>query len=68
MTDPRRPTSTDDELFSAELPSVLSLFTDEQRVRLEEASAINLGFPHELLKRPRTRRHVFDGTRLENHT
>ena len=42
--------------------------TDEQRARLEEASAIDLGFPHELLTRPRTRRHVFDGTRLENHT
>ena len=43
-------------------------FTDEERARLEVASAIDLGFPHELLKRPRTRRHVFDGTRLENHT
>ena len=42
--------------------------TDEQRARLEEASAIDPGFPHELLTRPRTRRHVFDGTHLENHT
>jgi aryl-alcohol dehydrogenase-like predicted oxidoreductase len=41
-------------------------FTDEQRARLEEASAIDLGFPHELLNRPRTRRHVFDGTHVES--
>jgi aryl-alcohol dehydrogenase-like predicted oxidoreductase len=43
-------------------------FTDDQRARLEEVSAIDLGFPHELLNRPRTRSHVFDGTRLESHT
>ena len=35
---------------------------------LEKASAIELGFPHDLLTRPRTRGHVFDGTRLEHHT
>ena len=43
-------------------------FTESQRVTLETASAIDLGFPHELLNRPRTRGHVFDGTRLEHHT
>ncbi|HTX10767.1 MAG TPA: aldo/keto reductase [Solirubrobacteraceae bacterium] len=43
-------------------------FTDDQRVTLETASGIDLGFPHELLNRPRTYRHVFDGTRLEHHT
>ena len=42
-------------------------FTNEQRAALEKASAIALGFPHDLLNRPRTRRHVFDGTRLEHH-
>lgn len=41
-------------------------FTDDQRAMLENASAIDLGFPHELLKRPRTRGHVFDGTRVES--
>jgi aryl-alcohol dehydrogenase-like predicted oxidoreductase len=40
--------------------------TDDQRATLESASAIDLGFPHELLHRPRTHRHVFDGTRLEH--
>ena len=43
-------------------------FTDDQRATLGNASAVDLGFPHELLNRPRTHRHVFDGTRLENHT
>ena len=43
-------------------------FTDEQRATLDRASAIDLGFPHELLNRPRTRRHVFDGIRIEHHT
>jgi hypothetical protein len=37
-------------------------FTGEQRATLEQASAAGLGFPHELLNHPRTRRHVFDGT------
>ena len=41
-------------------------FANEQRAALEEASAIALGFPHDLLNRPRTRTHVFDGTRLEH--
>jgi aryl-alcohol dehydrogenase-like predicted oxidoreductase len=43
-------------------------FTESQRATLETASGIDLGFPHELLNRPRTRGHVFDGTRLEHHT
>ena len=43
-------------------------FTESQLVTLETASAVDLGFPHELLNRPRTRGHVFDGTRLEHHT
>lgn len=42
-------------------------FTENQRATLDRASAIDLGFPHELLNRPRTRGHVFDGTRLEHH-
>ena len=41
-------------------------FSDRQRER-SEASAIELGFPHDFLARPMTRRHVFDGTRLEHH-
>ena len=43
-------------------------FTDDHRATLDKASAVELGFPHELLNRPRTRGHVFHGTRLENHT
>ena len=42
-------------------------FTDDHHATLQNASAIDLGFPHELLNRPRTRGHVFDGTRLEQH-
>lgn len=42
--------------------------SDEHRTRLEEVSAIDLGFPHDLLNRPRTRRHVFADMRIENHT
>lgn len=41
--------------------------TSEQLAALENASGIDLGFPHELLLRDRTRRHIFDGTRLEAH-
>jgi aryl-alcohol dehydrogenase-like predicted oxidoreductase len=44
------------------------IFTESQLATLETASAVDLGFPHELLNRPRTRAHVFDGTRLEHHT
>jgi aryl-alcohol dehydrogenase-like predicted oxidoreductase len=42
-------------------------FTDDQRTRLQDASAIELGFPHDLLARPRTRGHVFASVRLEGH-
>jgi aryl-alcohol dehydrogenase-like predicted oxidoreductase len=35
------------------------VLTDAQRARLEEASAIDLGFPHEFLDRPLTRSVVF---------
>ncbi|WP_129662698.1 aldo/keto reductase [Phytoactinopolyspora endophytica] len=34
-------------------------FTDDQRARLEEASAVELGFPHEFLARPMTRNVMF---------
>jgi aryl-alcohol dehydrogenase-like predicted oxidoreductase len=40
----------------------------DHRASLEQASAVDLGFPHDLLNRPRTRGHIFDGTRLEHHT
>lgn len=51
------------------LGALEAIFTNEERAsRLQEASAIDLGFPHELLNRPRTRGHILDGTRLENHT
>jgi aryl-alcohol dehydrogenase-like predicted oxidoreductase len=43
-------------------------FSGDQRARLEQASAIALGFPHELLNRPRTRGHVFGDTRVEART
>jgi aryl-alcohol dehydrogenase-like predicted oxidoreductase len=36
----------------------------EQLHRLDKASAIELGFPHELLSQPRTRRHALGDTRL----
>jgi aryl-alcohol dehydrogenase-like predicted oxidoreductase len=36
----------------------------EQLHRLGEASAIELGFPHELLSQPRIRRHAFGDTRI----
>lgn len=38
--------------------------TPEQLHRLDQASAIDLGFPHELLSQPRIRRHAFGDTRL----
>ena len=41
--------------------------TECQRAKLQTLSAVDLGFPHELLNRPRTRGHVFGGTRLETH-
>lgn len=42
-------------------------FTNEQRAALEKASALDLGFPHDLLNRPRTRRHVSTGGRPAAH-
>jgi hypothetical protein len=39
-------------------------FTADRRAALEKASAVDLGFPHDLLNRLRTRRHVFDGSGL----
>lgn len=43
------------------------VLTGDQRARLDDAGAIDLGFPHELLARPRTRGHVFDGTHVEGY-
>jgi aryl-alcohol dehydrogenase-like predicted oxidoreductase len=40
-------------------------FSDEQRERLEEASDIELGFPHEFLQRPMTRAVAFGEARIE---
>jgi aryl-alcohol dehydrogenase-like predicted oxidoreductase len=40
-------------------------FTAEQRAALESASAVDLGFPHDLLRRPRTRGHVFGDLHVE---
>ena len=40
-------------------------FSDEQRERLEEASDIELGFPHEFLLRPMTRAVAFGEARIE---
>ena len=39
--------------------------TESHRARLEEASAIDLGFPHDFLKRPMVQQVVFGGTKLE---
>ena len=44
------------------------IFTVEQRAALEHASAIDLGFPHELLRLPRTRGHAFGDTHVEGYT
>jgi len=40
------------------------MFSDAQRARLDAASAIELGFPHEFLQRPLTRHMVFGGARI----
>jgi aryl-alcohol dehydrogenase-like predicted oxidoreductase len=40
-------------------------FTDAQVAALEEASAVELGFPHDMLARPMTRRVVFGDVKLE---
>ncbi len=39
--------------------------TESHRGRLEEVSAIDLGFPHDFLKRPMVQQVVFGGTKLE---
>lgn len=39
-------------------------FTDEQRARLEAASAIELGFPHDFLARPMTRNVMLGGVEI----
>ncbi|WP_454848646.1 aldo/keto reductase [Rhizobium binxianense] len=41
------------------------VFTDDQRARLEAASAVELGFPHDFLARPLTRGVMFGETRIE---
>jgi aryl-alcohol dehydrogenase-like predicted oxidoreductase len=38
--------------------------TPEHLHRLDQASAIDLGFPHDLLNQPRIRGHAFGDTRL----
>lgn len=38
--------------------------SDAQRARLEEASAVELGFPHDFLARPMVRNVVFGGVRI----
>lgn len=40
-------------------------WTDEHRDRLERATAIDLGFPHEFLRRDLTRQVMFGGVRIE---
>jgi hypothetical protein len=39
-------------------------FTADRRAALEKASAVDPGFSNDLLNRPGTRRHVFDGSGL----
>src|ERR687892_381958 len=38
--------------------------TDDQRGRLDEVSAVELGFPHDMLQRPMTREVVFGGVTI----
>ncbi|MBW8728179.1 MAG: aldo/keto reductase [Inquilinus limosus] len=40
------------------------VLSDDQRARLEAASAIDLGFPHEFLVRPLTRNVMFGDVRI----
>ncbi|GAA5151812.1 aldo/keto reductase [Pseudonocardia eucalypti] len=40
-------------------------FTDAQRDRLHRATAVELGFPHDMLARPMTREVTFGGVQLE---
>jgi aryl-alcohol dehydrogenase-like predicted oxidoreductase len=42
--------------------------TSDQRARLEKASAVELGFPHEMLARPITRSVVFGNVRIASRT
>jgi len=41
------------------------VFSDDQRARLERASAIELGFPHTFLQRPLTRSVMFGGVQID---
>jgi aryl-alcohol dehydrogenase-like predicted oxidoreductase len=41
------------------------VFSDEQRRRLDHASAVALGFPHDFLALPLTREVMFGGTKVE---
>jgi aryl-alcohol dehydrogenase-like predicted oxidoreductase len=41
------------------------VFTDDQRARLQAASGVELGFPHEFLARPLTRGVMFGEARIE---
>ncbi|WP_040834201.1 aldo/keto reductase [Nocardia brevicatena] len=43
-------------------------FADEHLTRLEAASAVDLGFPHEFLRRPMTRQVTFGGLKVEAAT
>ena len=38
--------------------------TDDQRARLDAVSAVDLGFPHDMLRRPMTRGVVFGGATI----
>lgn len=55
------------EQLEDNLGALDTTFTEDQQATLDRATAPDLGFPHELLNRPRMRRHIFDGTRLEHH-
>lgn len=55
----RTPAQLEDNLGALDIE-----FTPDQRHRLEQAAAIDLGFPHELLELPRIRRHAFGDTQV----
>ncbi|KJE21424.1 putative oxidoreductase, aryl-alcohol dehydrogenase like protein [Frankia torreyi] len=44
------------------------VFTDDQLTRLDQASAVELGFPHAFLTLPMTRAVMFDGIQIEGVT
>jgi aryl-alcohol dehydrogenase-like predicted oxidoreductase len=48
------------------LGAVEVVIPDGALASLEEASAIQLGFPHEFLARPTTRHNIFGDSKLEN--